>query len=111
MEKKDNILRYYEAEMRYLKEAGQDFAEVHPDAAQYLKMQDSLERDPMVERLFEGFAFLTAKLYQKIDDDMPELTESSLALLWPHHLQPIASMSIVQLMLNEEIYTNDQHIP
>jgi type VI secretion system protein ImpG len=111
MDKKDNILRYYEAEMRYLKEAGQDFAEAHPDAAQYLKMQDSLERDPMVERLFEGFAFLTAKLYQKIDDDMPELTESALALLWPHHLQPVASMSIVQLMLNKQIYTNDQHIP
>lgn len=111
MDKKDNILRYYEAEMRYLKEAGQDFAEAHPDIAQYLKMQDSLERDPMVERLFEGFAFLTAKLYQKIDDDMPELTESALALLWPHHLQPIASMSIVQLILNKQIYTNNQHIP
>jgi type VI secretion system protein ImpG len=111
MDKKDNILRYYEAEMRYLKEAGQDFAEAHPEVAQYLKMQDSLERDPMVERLFEGFAFLTAKLYQKIDDDMPELTESALALLWPHHLQPIASMSIVQLMLNKQIYTNNQHIP
>lgn len=111
MEKNDNILRYYEAEMRYLKEAGQDFAEVHPESAKYLQMQESLERDPMVERLFEGFAFLTAKLYQKIDDDLPELTESALALLWPHHLQPIASMSIVQLMLNKQIYTNDQHIP
>lgn len=111
MEKNDNILRYYEAEMRYLKEAGQDFAEVHPESAKYLQMQESLERDPMVERLFEGFAFLTAKLYQKIDDDLPELTESALALLWPHHLQPIASMSIVQLLLNKQIYTNDQHIP
>lgn len=111
MKKNDNILRYYEAEMRYLKEAGQDFAEVHPESAKYLQMQESLERDPMVERLFEGFAFLTAKLYQKIDDDLPELTESALALLWPHHLQPIASMSIVQLMLNKQIYTNDQHIP
>lgn len=32
-------------------------------------------RDPYVERLFEGFAFLMGRLREKLDDDLPELTE------------------------------------
>lgn len=110
MEKKDNILHYYEAEMQYLNKAAKDFAELHPDSAKYLKMENSLERDPMIERLFEGFSFLTAKLYQKIDDDYPELTENILGLLWPQYLQPIPSLSIIQLLVNEKIHTGLQHI-
>lgn len=110
MDKKDNLLRYYEAEMRYLKEAAGDFARAHPESARYLNLEQSLERDPMVERLFEGFAFLNARLYQKIDDDMPELTERVLGLLWPHYLQAIPSMSVAQLRLNEEINTHFQSI-
>lgn len=110
MEKKDNILRYYEEEMQYLNKAAQSFAEAHPESAKYLNLENSLERDPMVERLFEGFSFLTAKLYQKIDDDMPELTESVLGLLWPQYLQPIPSMSIIQLDMNKNIHIDQQHI-
>ncbi|MDF7675604.1 type VI secretion system baseplate subunit TssF [Neisseriaceae bacterium ESL0693] len=103
MEKKDNLLRYYEAEMRYLTEAADDFAQAHPESANHLRMNDSLQRDPMVERLFEAFAFLNAKLYQKIDDDMPELTEQVLGLLWPHYLRSMASMSVVRLKPNREV--------
>jgi hypothetical protein len=34
-----------------------------------------------VERLFEGFAFLMGRLREKLDDDLPELTEG-LVLWW-----------------------------
>lgn len=110
MEKKDNLLRYYEAEMRYLTQAAEDFAQAHPESAGHLRMSQSLERDPMVERLFEGFAFLNARLYQKIDDDMPELTEQVLGLLWPHYLHPMASMSIVKFNVNAAVNTHHQRI-
>src|SRR5437773_1895494 len=52
--------------------------------------------DPDVERLLEGFAFLTARLRQKLENELPELTHSLLELLWPHYLRPIPSMTIVQ---------------
>ncbi|MEH4266374.1 Kdo hydroxylase family protein [Klebsiella aerogenes] len=51
--------------------------------------------DPYVERLFEGFAFSMGRLRQKIDDDLPELTEGLVSMLWPHYMRTIPSLSVV----------------
>jgi len=97
MDNNDSILRYYEAEMRYLRESGKAFAKAHPDRARLLNLDRVGDRDPYVERLFEGFAFLTGRLRQKLDDELPELTEGLVSLLWPHYLRMIPSLSIVEL--------------
>jgi len=95
---KDNeILRYYEAEMRYLREAGKEFAQAFPDRARMLNIDRIGERDPHVERLFEGFAFLMGRLRHKLDDELPELTEGLVSMLWPHYLRMIPSLSILEL--------------
>lgn len=91
----DLTLRYYDAEMRYLLEAGEEFARAHPDRAAMLNLDKAGARDPYVERLFEGFAFLMGRLREKLDDDLPELTEGLVSLLWPHYLRTIPSMSVV----------------
>lgn len=91
----DLTLRYYEAEMRYLREAGKEFARAHPDRAAMLNMDKTGARDPYVERLFEGFAFLMGRLREKLDDDLPELTEGLVSLLWPHYMRTIPSLSVV----------------
>jgi len=70
----DLTQRYYEAEMRYLREAGKEFAQAYPDRAAMLNLDKPGARDPYVERLFEGFAFLMGRLREKLDDDLPELT-------------------------------------
>jgi type VI secretion system protein ImpG len=93
----DAVLRYYEAEMRYLREAGKEFASAHPDRARMLNLDRVGDRDPYVERLFEGFAFLTGRLQQKLDDELPELTEGLVSLLWPHYLRTIPSLSILEI--------------
>ncbi|RAI65521.1 type VI secretion system baseplate subunit TssF [Pseudomonas fluorescens] len=94
----DNLtLHYFDAEMRYLREAGQEFAEAFPDRAAQLNLDKPGPRDPYVERLFEGFAFLMGRLREKLDDDLPELTEGLVSLLWPHYLRTIPSLSIVEL--------------
>ncbi|WP_313570922.1 type VI secretion system baseplate subunit TssF [Pantoea piersonii] len=92
----DLTLRYYDAEMRYLLEAGKEFARAHPDRAAMLNLDKAGARDPYVERLFEGFAFLMGRLREKLDDDLPELTEGLVSLLWPHYLRTIPSMSVVE---------------
>lgn len=93
----DLTLRYFDAEMRYLKEVAKEFAQAHPDRAAMLDLDKAGMPDPFVERLFEGFAFSMGQLRQKIDDDLPELTEGLVSLLWPHYLQTIPSLSIVEL--------------
>ncbi|AVJ17113.1 type VI secretion system baseplate subunit TssF [Serratia sp. MYb239] len=92
----DLTLRYYDAEMRYLLEAGEEFAQAHPERAAMLGLDRAGARDPYVERLFEGFAFLMGRLREKLDDDLPELTEGLVSLLWPHYLRTIPSMSVVE---------------
>jgi type VI secretion system protein ImpG len=85
--------KYYQDELAYLREMGQEFARANPQGAHFVGESSS---DPDVERLLEGFAFLTARLRQKLENELPELTHSLLELLWPHYLRPIPSMTIVQ---------------
>ena len=107
----DPILRYYEAEMRYLRESGKEFAKAHPDRARLLNLDRVGDRDPYVERLFEGFAFLTGRLRQKLDDELPELTEGLVSLLWPHYLRMIPSLSVVELISLSEKLQKTEIVP
>lgn len=88
--------RYYEDELRYLHEAGTAFAQVHPDQARYLNIDSLTDRDPYVERLFEGFAFLTGRIRERLDDELPQYTESLFRLLHPHFIKPVPALSILE---------------
>lgn len=90
------IEHYFEDEMRYLQEAGKAFAEIHPDRARYLNADSLTDRDPHVERLFEGVAFLTARVREQLDDDLPQYSEGLLRLLYPHLVRRIPAASILQ---------------
>jgi len=90
------INRYYEEELRYLHEAGKEFAQAHPDRAQFLNIESVADRDPYVERLFEGFAFLAARIRERLEDDLPEFTEALFGLLWPQYLRQIPSLAILE---------------
>nr|WP_241737600.1 type VI secretion system baseplate subunit TssF [Neptunicella marina] len=72
---------------------GKEFSEANPQLAPFLAERGS---DPDVERLLEGFSFLTSRLSQKLNDQLPELTHSMIEMMWPHYLRPIPSMSIVE---------------
>lgn len=89
--------RYYEEELRYLREAGHAFAQSHPEEASRLGLDSIADPDPYVERLLEGVAFLTGRIHQRLDDDLPQYTEGLLQLLYPHLLKPIPALTIVQL--------------
>ena len=84
---------YYQAELSSLRELGRSFAGKHPALAGMLSERGT---DPDVERLLEGFAFVAARLHQRIDDAVPELIESLLELLLPHTLRPTPAASIVE---------------
>jgi type VI secretion system protein ImpG len=84
---------YYQSELSALRQMGKRFAERSPALAPFLGQSG---RDPDVERLLEGFAFLTGRLRQKLDDELPELTHSLMYLLWPNYMRPLPAFSILQ---------------
>lgn len=88
--------RYFEEEMRYLHEAGKAFAQAYPEQARYLNVDSVTDRDPYVERLFEGFAFLTGRIRERLDDELPQYTETLCGLLFPHFLKPIPALAMVE---------------
>jgi len=87
---------YYEEELRYLKEEGARFAQKHPQRARYLNIESARDRDPKVEALFEGFAFLCAGVRERVDAALPDLAEGLTGLVWPQLLHPIPSMCVVE---------------
>jgi type VI secretion system protein ImpG len=88
-----SLNHYYQSELTALRQLGRQFAERSPALAPFLGQAG---RDPDVERLLEGFAFLTGRLRQKLDDELPELSHSLMQLLWPNYMQPLPAFSILQ---------------
>jgi type VI secretion system protein ImpG len=84
---------YYQSELTALRQLGKRFAERNPALAPFLGQSG---RDPDVERLLEGFAFLSGRLRQKLDDELPELTHSLMHLLWPNYMRPLPAFSMLQ---------------
>ncbi|MCP1314010.1 MULTISPECIES: type VI secretion system baseplate subunit TssF [unclassified Halomonas] len=85
--------RYYRDELNFLKRQGREFAEANPGLSRFLSERST---DPDVERLLEGFAFLTGRMREKVEDEFPELTHSLIGMLWPNYLRPVPSMAVVQ---------------
>lgn len=95
---RDELLDYYERELVFLRRMGADFAKKYPKVASRLLMDEEKIEDPHVERLLEGFAFLAARVRMKLDDELPEITESFLNVLYPHFLSPLPSMAIAHFI-------------
>lgn len=102
---------YYQEEINYLNQAAKDFAKAHPEQAQFLNIESIKDRDPYVERLFEGFAFLVARVQLKLDDEIPEFYEELLNLLWPHFLRGIPSVSTLEFKVRPNMLQNSTLIP
>lgn len=93
---RDELLGYYERELVFLRRMGAEFARKYPKIAARLLIEGEKIEDPHVERMIESFAFLTGRVGLKLDDELPEITESFINLLYPHYLAPIPSMAVTQ---------------
>lgn len=98
----DELLPYYEKELAYIRQMGAEFAVEHPKIASRLGINAEIIDDPHVSRLIEGFAYLNARIQHKLDDDLPELSDALLSVLYPHYQRPIPSMTIAQFEPDED---------
>ncbi|ADV81918.1 type VI secretion system baseplate subunit TssF [Terriglobus saanensis] len=96
------LLEYYERELAYLRQMGAEFGERYPAIAGRLLLESDRCGDPHVERMLEAFSFLAARIHVRLDDDLPELTEGMLDIIYPHYLRPIPAMSIAQFTFDRE---------
>lgn len=99
--------QYYQAELGYLREMGRAFGESHPGMAGMLAERGG---DPDVQRLLEGFSFLSARLRQRIDQAMPSLLESLTELLLPQFVRPLPAATIVQFSPAPRALRGRQHV-
>jgi type VI secretion system protein ImpG len=98
----DQLLQYYERELTFLRRMGARFAQEYPKIASRLDLEPSKCEDPHVERMLEAFAFLAARVHKRIDEDVPEISEALLEIVYPHYVRPIPSMSLVEIELHRE---------
>jgi len=91
------LLRYYNQELRYLREMGGEFAREFPKIAGRLGMEGLEVADPYVERLLEGAAFLAARVQLKQDAEFPQLAQRLLDMVSPNLAAPLPSMLVAQI--------------
>ena len=91
------LVEYYNRELAYLRELGAEFSAAFPKIAGRLSLRDTDVADPYVERLLEGFSFLTARVQMKMDAEFPRLSQRILEIVCPHYLAPTPSMVVVRL--------------
>jgi type VI secretion system protein ImpG len=93
------LLRYYNQELLHVRDMGAEFAREYPKIAGRLGLGIEGQEcaDPYVERLLEGFAFLTARVQLKIDAEFPRFTQHLLEMVYPRYLAPTPAMAVVQL--------------
>ncbi len=83
----DLTQRYYEAEMRYLREAGKNLRRLTPTALRCLILINPATRS-LCGAPVRGLRFFNGPPGEKLDDDLPELTEGLVSLLWLTTCEP-----------------------
>ncbi|MDY0271989.1 MAG: type VI secretion system baseplate subunit TssF [Advenella sp.] len=96
----NRFLDYYNSELAYIREMGKEFAGQYPKIAGRLGMNGIEVADPYVERLLEGFSFLTSRIHMKMDAEFPQFTQRLLEVVYPNYVAPTPSMAVVQFTPN-----------
>lgn len=107
----NRLFEYYREELRFLYEQGQQFSRTHGDEASLLDFERDANEDPFVRRLVEAFAFLTARVQMKLDDDFPQIATALLEKLLPLSTRPFPAFTVVQFEAGDQIKPGGQFLP
>ena len=90
------FLEHYNTELRYLREMSGEFARQNPKIAKRLMLDEFDCKDPYVERLLEGFAYMAARVQYKMDTELSSFSQSLVNSIFPQYYNPAPSCTIVQ---------------
>jgi type VI secretion system protein ImpG len=100
--------RHYQGELAFLRAMGKEFAATHPSIAGLLTERGG---DPDVERLLEGFAFLTARTRERLEAGVPEIVHDLTEIMVPQYLRPVPAASIVEFTPITGVLRARAHLP
>jgi type VI secretion system protein ImpG len=107
----DPLLQLYQDQLDALRTEARRFAERYALARELDLNEDGKSRDPSVERLLQGTAFLAARIEKRLSDDFPELTESLLSVVNPLQIQPYPPVTIVQFAFPYDRPSGEEPVP
>lgn len=91
------FLRYFEQELRFVRDLAHEFALDHARVASRFGLDKDACADPHVEWLLDGFAFLAARVQMKLDSEHETFTRHLLELTLPTLGAPRPACGIVRL--------------
>ncbi|SEA47544.1 type VI secretion system baseplate subunit TssF [Rubrimonas cliftonensis] len=95
----------YESELKHLRTHAEEFAQrdaFHRIASRIGLTPNAALRDPFVEWLLQGYAFLAARVQRKLDEEFPRFSQNLLAMLYPHLSAPTPSMLVAEFQLRAD---------
>jgi type VI secretion system protein ImpG len=93
----EDLKRLYAAELAHLRSHSQEFARTgrFQRIAARLGLDAPEEaRDPFVEWLLQGYAFLAARVQRRLEAESPRFTQALLSVVYPHLTAPTPSMIV-----------------
>ena len=90
------FLKLYNAELQHTRYRQRIIAKAYPKIAGRLGMEGIDVADPYVERLLEGFSYLSARVQYKIQSEFPKFTQHMLEIVYPQYMAPTPSMVVVR---------------
>ena len=98
---KNNLLKYYQEEISFLREEGKNFAQEYPEIAQKIDIKNNaMSADPQTERLIESFAFMIAGLRSKVECNINNISRYISDALYPGLNEVFPSCAIIQFNQN-----------
>jgi type VI secretion system VasI/ImpG family protein len=91
------LFQAYQEELRFLREIGDEFAHAHPQTAAALGLHPQTAKDPFVERLLEGVAFLTAKTACRLNNAHERLSQDLIQAVMPDLLCKLAPAAMLEM--------------
>ncbi len=98
----EDLVRYFNDELTWLRREGVAFAQKYPKIAARLELGPGECPDPHVERLIEAVAFLTARVRWRLDSDFPEIPQALLEVLYPNLVRPVPPATIARFAVGAD---------
>lgn len=99
----EKLFQYYNEELSYLHKQFKFFAKRYPQISSHFSMGTYSIEDPFINQLLESFAFLTARISNKIDEDTQLIAKFALDILYPQHSLATPAMSIIHAISNDQL--------